>query len=188
MTKVVVIIGFLVSFAAGLVVGIGTKNLPDPKGSPAGSPTSAPSTHPSGRGVLPMALNLTPEQQEKMKKIWSSGPPHGHNGDDPRRAARDERDAAIVALMTPEQKTKYDEVQKQYQDRLTAMDQEFREDFQRKVKETDEILSPEQSAKYHEFLNRHQPFEHGPHDHGDRGFRDNRRGDDRATSQPRSQP
>src|SRR5689334_712825 len=106
MTKVVVIIGFLVSFAAGLVVGIGTKNPP----AQAGSPTTAPSTHPSGpgRGVLPMALNLTPEQQEKMKKIWSSGPPRGHNGDDPRRTARDERDAAIQALLTPEQKTKYD--------------------------------------------------------------------------------
>jgi Spy/CpxP family protein refolding chaperone len=185
--KFVVIFGFLVSFAAGFVVALGTKSPPAEAGSPK-MPATTRAFGP-GRGVLPAALNLSPDQQEKMRKIWGSGPSHSHGGEDPRRQAHDEREAAILALMTPEQKTKYDEIQKQYQDRISAMDQEFREDFQRKVKETDEILSPEQSAKYHEFLNRHQPFDHGARDHGDRGFREpNRRGDDRATSQPRSQP
>jgi Spy/CpxP family protein refolding chaperone len=181
MVKLVVILGFAISFAAGLMVGFETHTPPAEASAPH-MPATTRGFGP-GRSMLKDALNLTPEQQEKMKKIWA--PRQG----DPRREARDERDAAMLALLSPEQKTQYDQIQKQYQDRINAMETDFREDFQRKVKETDEILSPEQSAKYHEFLNRHQPFEHGPRDRGDRGFHEpNRRGDDRATSQPRSQP
>jgi Spy/CpxP family protein refolding chaperone len=184
----VVTFGFLISFAAGLTVGIARHSASPAEGglpTPATTRASAPQ-----RGVLPAALNLTPEQQEKMKKIWGQNPAHGRSDQsDPRRQARDERDAALQALLTTEQNSKYAEIQKSYQDRVAAIEQEFRDDFNRKVKETDEILTPEQSVKYHEFLSRHQPFDRGSRDRGDRGFRDqNRRGDDRATSQPRSQP
>ena len=191
MVKLVVIFGFLVAFAAGFVVATSTKAPP----AEAGSPKEVPATHPMGPprgGILPAALNLTPEQQEKMREIWK--PRDREN--DPRRQARDERDAALMALLTPEQKTKYDEIQKNFQDRLSAIDKQFKDEFTDKVNRTREILTPEQRIKYDEFISRHQPpFEHGPRDrgdhgdHGDRALREsNRRGDDRATSQPRSQP
>src|SRR5437660_3721759 len=114
MVKLVVTLGFLVAFAAGLVVGM-ERHWTAP--AEAGAPP-APATHPAGpRGVLPAALNLTPEQQEKMKKIWGEGPPHGRGDqNDPRRLARDQRDAAVQSLLTAEQKTKYEEIQKDFQD------------------------------------------------------------------------
>src|SRR5581483_603861 len=149
MVKFVVIFGFLVSFAAGFVVSREKRSAPADTGS-ARPPATTRAMGP-GRGVLPSALNLTPDQQEKMRKIWGSGPPHARGGEDPRRTAHDERDAAIQAMLTPEQKIKYEEIQKQYQERIAALEQEFRDDFNRKVKETDEILTAEQSAKYHEF-------------------------------------
>jgi len=79
--------------------------------------------------------------------------------------------------------------EKEYKDGIDALDREMREPFEKAVKATDEILTPEQRIKYHELLARHQ-FDRGPRDHGDRGFRDSNRrgGDDHATSQPRSQP
>ena len=190
MVKLVVIFGFLVAFSAGFVVGIVSHAPPAEAGSPnvvAPRPATTRSFG-GGRGILPAALNLTPEQQEKMKKIWQSGPPRAHGGDDPRNQAREQRDAAIQAMLTPEEKIRYDDIQKSFQDRMASLDRELREDFQRKVKETDEILTSEQSVKYHEFLSRHQPFDRGPRDRPDRGFHEsNRRGEDRATSQPRSQ-
>jgi Spy/CpxP family protein refolding chaperone len=107
-----------------------------------------------------------------------------------RDKCRAERDQAIVALLTPEQKTRYDEIWKNYREKNETMDKELREDFQKKVEQTIEILNPEQRTKYQELLAKRQ-FDRGPRDHGDRGgFREpNRRGgDDHATSQPHSQP
>jgi len=185
MITFVVIFGFIVSFAAGLTVGL------EHHWTASAVANSTPSAHPptTQRGFLLAALNLTPDQQEKMKAIWAEAPDHRHEQSDRHNQCRIDRDEAIVALMSPEQKTQYDQIQKTYREKIDAIDQEFRAEFQRKVDETMKILTPEQQAKYRELLARRQAFDHGPHDHGDRGFREtNRRGDDRATSQPRSQP
>jgi Spy/CpxP family protein refolding chaperone len=188
MTRFIVIFGFAISFAAGLVVGMGKQwNPPAEAGSP------SPTTHPSGppHGFLPAALNLTPDQQDKMKKIWQDEAERGrHEQFDRRNQCRKERDDAILSLLSPQQKTQYDDIQKTYREKNDAIDQEFRAEFQRKVEQTKEILTPEQRVKYDELLARRQSFDRGPRDRGDRGFRDSNRrgGDDHATSQPRSQP
>jgi Spy/CpxP family protein refolding chaperone len=185
MVKLVVTFGFLIAFAAGLVVGMQQHSI---------APAAPPTTRPSGpRGFLPAALNLTADQQEKMKKIWdpSSGP-NPREQRERRDKCRTEREQAILALLTPEQKTQYDEIWKNYRDKNDSMDRELREDFQKKVEQTKEILTPEQRTKYEELLAKRQPFDRGgPREHGDRGgFREpNRRGgDDHATSKPHSQP
>jgi Spy/CpxP family protein refolding chaperone len=184
MVKFVVIFGFAVAFAAGLTVGMGK-----PWNSSGALVSSAPTTHPTTqRSFLLAALNLTPDQQEKMKTIWADGGDFRREQMDRRNQCRTDRDDALVGLMSPDQKTKYDEIQKDYREKLDAIDQEFRAEFQRKVDETMKILTPEQQAKYRELLARRQAVDRGPRDRGDRGFRDqNRRGNDSATSQPRSQ-
>jgi len=64
MTKLIVIIGFAVSFAAGLMVGMDSRR--------AGNASHAsPTTHPSYPSWLVAELNLAPKQQEEMQKIWS---------------------------------------------------------------------------------------------------------------------
>ncbi len=186
MTRFIVILGFAISFAAGLVVGMGTHNNPS-----AAANSPSPTTHPSGPHGMAAELNLTPEQQEQMKKIWQDVARRGHGEPqqpDRRQQLRATRDEALAALVHPEDKTKYEQIQKEYKDGIDALDREMREPFEKAVKATDEILTPEQRIKYHEMLARHQ-FDRGPRDRGDRGFRDSNRrgGDDHATSQPRSQ-
>ena len=191
MVKLVVTLGFLVAFSAGLVVGLQTHT-----SAPAAVvSTTRPTTQPRG-GFLPAALNLTPEQQEKMKQIWANVADRDRKEQfDKHNQCRKERDEAILALLSTDQKTTYDDIQKTFRDKNDAIDREMRAEFDRKVEETNEILTPEQRVKYAELRSRRQPFDRGQRggdrngggDHG--GFREqNRRGDDRATSQPRSQP
>ena len=185
MTKLVVIFGFLIAFAAGLTVGMATRT------TGLASPTAPPATRPAGRGpgFLIEALSLTPQQAENLREIWSK-PPGPHEFDERRGQLRRERDEAIVALVPAADRSRYDELQKTYKEQSDSIEREMRASFDGKVTRTKEILTPEQRAKYEEILKQHGG------DHGDRGPRggrggggpfqsdSNRRGDDRATSRP----
>jgi Spy/CpxP family protein refolding chaperone len=182
MVKFIVTLGFLIAFSAGLVVGMEKHSL---------APASLATTHPAGPHGLAAELGLTPQQQDQMKQIFSDVARRGRSEQSDRRAGyRKERDDAVVAILSADQKTQYDTIQKTYQDKLAAIDAENKAAFQKAVDATMAILTPDQRTKYQEFLARHQVErgDRGPRDR-DRGFRDsNRRGDDRATSQPRSEP
>ena len=193
MTKLVVIIGFVVSFAAGLIVGIESRQTSIASTTP-GTATTRPS-HGPGPGILAAEWNLTPQQQEAMKQIWSEMAKHGRGEqEDHRRQLRTERDDAIASLIRVEDKEKYDQIRKNYSDQTAAMDKEMRSRFDEAVKRTNEILSPEQQAKYKEFLSRHQFDRGGPRGGPGGGPERNResttrRGDSGgATPRPSSQP
>jgi Spy/CpxP family protein refolding chaperone len=183
MTKVMVIIGFLIAFAAGITVGVnvGAKRIA----------TAPPSTRPTrGRGPL-SELNLSPAQQEQLKKIWAEGSSsHGREQSEKRAKLRQERDEAIAALIPGGDKAKYDAVIKSYTDQMNAMEREMRESFDRKVAQTKEILTSEQRTKYEEVLKR-GPWggsENGGGGGGHRGREFGRRGEERAATRPTVQP
>src|SRR5438874_12128139 len=97
-TKLLILVGFLVAFAAGLVVGVQkgrSLSLATP-GAP-NEPTTRPTTRTSRHGgMLAKELNLTPEQQEQLNQIWSETLRRGgHERDEQRRQYRSERDAAL---------------------------------------------------------------------------------------------
>ncbi|HOW19020.1 MAG TPA: periplasmic heavy metal sensor [Phycisphaerae bacterium] len=160
MTKIVVVVGFLVAFAAGFVVGGQSRH-------PAAVQTTRPAHH---GGWLVAELNLSPQQQEQMKQIWSETAWRG-GGDreERRRKLAEARDRAIAALIRPEDKGRYDQILKDYAEQVAAMDREWRGSFQAAVERTKQILSPEQRTKYEELLQRHQR-ERGPRErrHGER--------------------
>jgi len=183
MARIVVAIGFLIAFAAGLVVGLEMRQT---------AVASPPTTRPHGPdGFLARELNLSAKQQEQLHQIWSETVHRGgREQDDRRRQLREERDNAIAALVHPEDKGKYDEIVAKYTEQRTAMDNQMRASFQAAVEKTKEILTPEQRAKYEKILAQRQ-LDRGP----DRGGRErdnskdpNRRGDDHATSRSASQP
>jgi Spy/CpxP family protein refolding chaperone len=177
MTKIIVILGFLVAFAAGLVVGVSVHTR---EVTTAAQPTTRPM---DPRGMLTKELNLTPQQQEQMKQIWSEVVRHGgHDQEDRRQQYRKERDDAISAMIKPEERAKFDEIKNTYSEQMAGLDKDRRAAFDNAVKQTKAILTPEQLTKYDDFLKRHQPFDRGGRD------RENRRGEDRATSRPASQP
>src|SRR5205814_8998129 len=109
MTRFIVILGFAISFAAGLVVGMG-RHVP-----PAEANSPPPTTHPSGPHGMAAELNLTPEQQEQMKKIWQDVARRGHGEPqqpDRRLQLRTTRDEALAALVHHDDKQKYEQLPK----------------------------------------------------------------------------
>jgi hypothetical protein len=161
--KVILVVGFLITFGAGMVVGWqyrGHEVLAAP----------ATTTRPTSRsGFLEAELNLSAEQREQMKKIWSETAHRGgREQEDRRRQFRKERDEAIAALIRPEDRAKYDTVLKTYSDKSSAMEREWRGNYERAVERTKEILNPEQRKKYEEILKKQE----------------NRRAEERATSRP----
>jgi Spy/CpxP family protein refolding chaperone len=153
MTKLVVIIGFCVAFAAGLTVGRSRQWQADTQ--QPGSP-SVPSTRPSRASFLASELNLNAQQQEQLKQIWSEAARGGRGESEKRRQQlREKRDADIEALIPAGDKANYQQVLSAYRAELDAMDREMRERFRNSVEETKKVLTPEQRAKYEEILSRH---------------------------------
>jgi Spy/CpxP family protein refolding chaperone len=165
-TKLLILAGFLIAFAAGLVVGVQSRQsaVLNTPGSPGTSavPTTGPSTRPGRhRGMLAAELGLSPDQQTQLNAIWSEIASEGHQRDDARRQARKDRDDAIVALIHQEDQGKYQQILDTYTQRQQAIDEQWRSAYQNAVERTKQLLTPEQRAKYEELLKRNQ-WDRGP--------------------------
>jgi Spy/CpxP family protein refolding chaperone len=136
--KAIMALAFLLSFAAGGAVGwiVGRAAPREPSGS-----------------RLARELGLTPEQSDKMRKIWTevmqdSGRQFGER----RQALQKQRDEAVRALLTEQQKPQYEEVTQDYTRKQAELSKEREKLFQTAVEKTKEILTPEQRVKYEELL------------------------------------
>jgi hypothetical protein len=101
--------------------------------------------------ILSTELQLTQEQRDKMREIWSDSGLH-RDGFDRRRQMQKERDDAVVALLTPEQRKSYDQVQERFTQQMAEMAKEREAMFQKAVERTKAILNDKQRAKYVELL------------------------------------
>src|SRR5438477_13005359 len=90
-TRIIVIVGFLVAFGAGVVVWF---QLRAPQPAVATVPQQ-----PEQRSWLRTELGLNAEQNDKMKNIWESLHASGRVYEDRRRHLRDERVEAIAATL-----------------------------------------------------------------------------------------
>ena len=204
MAKLVVILGFVVAFAAGLVVGsradrsrqasaattttAGPTN-PGPTEAGPRTPTTSPDRGGPDRGPggwLAAELKLTPDQHRELDHIWSDvarrGRRRDHEGQ--RQAMRDERDVAVAALIAPDRWGAYERIMTDYAERSAALDREFRADFDQAVERTKQILTPDQRARYDKLLARQRWGPPGHGRHKDDRHQDDRGPDNRATSQP----
>jgi Spy/CpxP family protein refolding chaperone len=151
---VVVILCFIMAFAAGLLVGRQTSRIAS-----APPEESSSTTRPSGgrHGWLVQALDLDASQQKQLGEIWSDPARRGgREREERRRELRRERDEAIAALVPPEHYGKYDQILEHYFNQLDAIDREMRASFDTAVEQTKLILTPEQRVKYEALLKRHQ--------------------------------
>jgi uncharacterized membrane protein len=175
MTKLVVVIGFLLSFAAGLMLGQ-MQGRRHSIASATGTTATTRSTHRVG-GWLTSELGLSAGQQKEMDRIWSETAGRGRREtEERRRRIRVERDEALASLVRSEDKVKYDQILENYQEEHRKIDVEMRSNFESAVKRTKELLTPEQRTKYDQLLQRHQ------WDRGSRGG-PGRRGGDRPAPQ-----
>jgi Spy/CpxP family protein refolding chaperone len=155
MAKLIVILGFILSLAAGVVIG--SKAIAPASSDPPQPPTTAPTNRPSRGGWLSQELGLSPDQREKLDAIWSATANRGRDDhNDRRRDFRRERDAAIADLVPAARLGEYDQIINTYNDRVAALEQESREAYEAAVEKTKEILTPEQRVRYEELLKRHK--------------------------------
>ena len=132
---------FAVVFAAGVAVGLVLA-------------WSARASH--RRSWLAGELDLTPQQREQMREIWSQPDQRAQMRShfERSRAIREQRDEALRALLTEEQKARHDELLQEYEQQLNELNEERRKAFEEKVQRTKEILTEPQRKKYEELLGR----------------------------------
>ena len=157
MTRAVVIIGFLVAFAAGFAVGTGYKGSRPASGGGGSSGAGGPgaTTQSSGRdrrGWMERELGLNEQQKDQMRQIWSDVWRGHREHEDQRRKLRRERDEAIANLIRPEDMRALDGIHNRYDDAVAALDNQMRSRFDEKVRQTMTILTPEQQEKYQKIL------------------------------------
>lgn len=131
-SKVILLASFLLTFAAGTSLGL---------------LISWPRSQPSRRSRLWRELNLSEEQRNQMREIWSEV--MGSRREN-RRALVWERDEAIVALLTDEQRPQYEQIVQEYKRKTDELSQERQRRIQEAVERTKQILTPEQAGKYEE--------------------------------------
>jgi Spy/CpxP family protein refolding chaperone len=160
-TKTLLVAVFLVTFAAGAA---------------AGRLLWQSGHHRGGPSFLATELNLTAEQRDQMHNIWTEVMGEGGRRQwEQRKALGQERDQAIAALMTPEQKPLYEKILQDYARKVDELSQERKKAFDQAVERTMLILTPEQAAKYEELLKNMPERERGagappgPPPWGDRG-------------------
>lgn len=146
--KVLLLLAFLLVFAAGAVVGMvreprGVAQRIEPQHGPFAS------------------LNLTPAQREQMKAIWSPVEELHHEMGRRWPQIRQERDQAIAELLTPEQKSRYDQIQQDFGRRTHEMDAQVQQAIHEAEEKTRQILTPEQQTKFEQIRKEHAQRPHG---------------------------
>jgi len=124
---------FFITFGAGLAVGM-LWATPAPK---------------PPRDPFMSELDLSQEQREKIKGFWTEAMKNGWQREQ-RDAVFKERDAALKAMLTDEQKTKQEEIQRVFQAKMDEMNAASKRSRDEAYEKTKAILNPEQLVKYEE--------------------------------------
>ena len=170
-TKMIVVTGFLVAFAAGLMVG--ARERIEPQSKPANQTlmisTTGPANQPRGRGLrgpsssmIVRELNLTAQQAQQMNDIFKKTAEVGHELDERRRTAQQTRDDGIIALAKAEQNDKYEQILKNYSTEREKINDQWRNTYASGVEQAKQILSEEQRKRYEEILTRNRWDGRGP--------------------------
>jgi len=138
--RVLLLVCFVVAFAAGTTAGL---------------LLAKSGRRPHGYSWLMAELNLTDQQRDQIHKIWSevmetSAKQHWEQ----RKAITEERDKAIVAMLTPEQQPKYEQILQEYDRKLGELSQQRKRAFEQAIERTRGVLTPDQAKQYDELLKR----------------------------------
>ena len=132
--KLILIIAFVVTLAAGVVAGFTLRSL----------------THHSRRSFVE---GLTAAQKAKMDEIWNAVRRNSREvQNEQRKEFQKQREEAVRALLTAEQRVKYDEILKDHAGKMAELGNAREKAFQEAVEKTKLILNAEQRNKYEEWL------------------------------------
>lgn len=153
-TSVTILLGFVLMFAAGAVVGM------------VKSKGVFPHPPPHDRSWLADQLQLTEEQKQQMQQIWAEAMPRNRDqAMEQRRQLQKQRDDAIRRLLTPAQLQQFEKITQQYEAASTDLQKQREKAVEEAIAKTKLILNDQQRAKYEDILKHHQG-DHGPWDNG----------------------
>jgi Spy/CpxP family protein refolding chaperone len=141
--KTIVLLTFAALFGAGVVTGLMVRRFAPPSDQPR-----------SGRSWIASQLDLTPDQNTKMRETWDSLREHNGARDRQRRQCAQQRDKDVVGLMTPEQKAQYDQIIARYDAAVAKLREEAAAEMQAAEDHTRALLTPDQLKKYDELSQR----------------------------------
>lgn len=137
--KLAIVIGFSLMFAAGLTIGRSHQ------------PALAPHQN---RSWLSAQLNLTPSQEQQMRQIWSDAA--AAQGDNRQYRELDrQRDQAIRAMLTSEQRSQLDQINHDHDADVAALNGQRDRIVQEANSKTREILNDQQRLKFDEIESAH---------------------------------
>src|SRR5581483_3876240 len=93
------------------------------------------------RPWMAKALNLTQSQDERMKAIWSDVDKLRHDVWERRHKLDQERQDAVLSLLTGEQHLLYDQIHQEYQQHLDELDKQMQQAVADANEKTMHILS-----------------------------------------------
>jgi Spy/CpxP family protein refolding chaperone len=144
--RLILIAAFIVTLVAGGVAGYAIRSLASQPGPFAGGGPRARQP----RERFP-DLKLTAEQAAKMDEIWTALRDFRRFREQ-RQALRKQAEEAVRAMLTEEQKVKYDAALKDHADKVAELGKAREKAFQEAVEKTKLILNAEQRSKYEEWL------------------------------------
>jgi hypothetical protein len=142
---------FVLTLSSGVVAGILVSRWPA-AGQLGGTRTPATTTPVVMPSPLVQELELTPQQAEQMKVIWQAVQTKVDDCFLRAQAAQKQREEAIVALLTDEQKAKLAEAQKEYETSLARLKADREKAFNDAVARTRQMLTEPQRQRYQEIL------------------------------------
>lgn len=133
-------LAFLLTLSAGLAGGMLAARawMPAPRPATARSPLDE--------------LQLSADQTQQMRKIWESVRDSAQTCLTRGQSLRRQRDKAMEAILTDEQKARFEKVDQEYNSRIAALNNERENAFQKAVERTEQILTPPQRAAYEKIL------------------------------------
>ena len=159
MTKLVLVLAFLVVMAAGAVVGMAV----DRSMLRAGAPTVPP---PPTRPAFPQFPKINPEQKAKIDEIWAAVDALRYQRFTARHDLDVKRAQEIQALLSPEQKEKYEAIQTNYRLDVQKLEQNLQDAVKKAEEQTRAVLNDEQRKQYDiwrdAMAKRHGPGRNGP--------------------------
>lgn len=107
------------------------------------------------------ALNLTPAQDGQMKGIWSGVEKLRREVWEKRRKLDQERQDAVLSLLTGEQHLIYEQIHQEYLQHLDEMDKQVQQAVSDADEKTKLILTAPQIEKFEKMQREHE--QHRPH-------------------------
>lgn len=141
--KVVLTLFFMLTLGAGLVAGLLVARPLVVQGA---------ATRPVARTPLGAELGLTPEQSARMHDIWEGVRDEVDGCFRRAQEAQQRRDAALVALLTDEQKVAFARAQEEYGSAVKLLKAQRDAAFAEAVRRTEAMLDASQRKRYREIL------------------------------------